>query len=517
MAPTRPDLNRVGKPTGLPWYAKDVEFCRPLNNNEIPIPFRMPSPMRTRVSAHRVDNEYIDKYHLAVQLMKSLPDDDPRNFFQQASIHCAYCNGAYLMENTDKQFNVHSGWFFLPWHRWFLYFHERILADLLKDDTFALPFWNWDYEQGMTIPPMYLDDTLSLFDEKRNPNHHKSTIVDLGFNATRRKAAPPLSSQAQVGYNYRLMYKHVVSLARTTRAFHGAQIRKQSSSCTCAAGMLEIGPHNLVHDWIGSPVNKSCPCRSRTNTGTGTGSGNGDSCEQTCHGENMGILYSAARDPIFYAHHANIDRLWTVWKTLHGREDYRDPSLLDTRFFFYDENKLLVSVRAGDAFDPDNLRYNYQRCPTPWIHKPKYIDKPTDILLHGNPSIPLRKPPLDFTEPVKILVDRRFPEEQLLIEGIRVQRNIAVKFDIFINLDDALLAVSYVDTLPREFAGTFHEAPQGTTADVERGCGQSSLCVGISEVLSDLNVEEEETSIVVTLVPKVELEEPIKISDIRMV
>lgn len=30
--------------------------------------------------------------------------------------------------------------------------------------------------------------------------------------------------------------------------------------------------------------------------------------------EDMGVGYSAVRDPIFFAHHANVDRMWGVWE-----------------------------------------------------------------------------------------------------------------------------------------------------------------------------------------------------------
>jgi polyphenol oxidase len=52
----------------------------------------------------------------------------------------------------DKsRLEIHFGWLFFAWHRFF-YFHEHILAKLLDDDTFALPFWNWDNQS--TNPPL---------------------------------------------------------------------------------------------------------------------------------------------------------------------------------------------------------------------------------------------------------------------------------------------------------------------------------------------------------------------------
>lgn len=38
-------------------------------------------------------------------------------------------------------------------------------------------------------------------------------------------------------------------------------------------------------------------------------------------GRDMGAAWTAAADPIFYAHHANVDRLWTVWRVGNSRLD----------------------------------------------------------------------------------------------------------------------------------------------------------------------------------------------------
>lgn len=49
------------------------------------------------------------------------------------------------------------------------------------------------------------------------------------------------------------------------------------------AGTVENVPHGPLHVWVGDPTQPN--------------------------GEDMGNFYSAARDPVFFAHHGNIDRL----------------------------------------------------------------------------------------------------------------------------------------------------------------------------------------------------------------
>jgi hypothetical protein len=57
----------------------------------------------------------------------------------------------------------------------------------------------------------------------------------------------------------------------------------------------------------------------------------------------------AARDPIFWLHHANSDRLWKRWLDQGGgRSDPLDDDVwMDTPFHFFDETGQQVTITAG--------------------------------------------------------------------------------------------------------------------------------------------------------------------------
>jgi len=76
---------------------------------------------------------------------------------------------------------------------------------------------------------------------------------------------------------------------------------------------------------------------------------------------DMGFLGSAGRDPLFYSHHANVDRMWHVWSTKLGGEGFKDPEWLDASFVFYDdvENPRPVRIKFRDVLDTRNLGYTY--------------------------------------------------------------------------------------------------------------------------------------------------------------
>src|SRR5262249_18297233 len=59
----------------------------------------------------------------------------------------------------------------------------------------------------------------------------------------------------------------------------------------------------------------------------------------SCLGPYMGVVPAAANDPLFWLHHANIDRLWDCWSEMHGptRNPIGDKEWMEKEFFFVDE------------------------------------------------------------------------------------------------------------------------------------------------------------------------------------
>nr|GMC78829.1 polyphenol oxidase, chloroplastic-like [Ipomoea batatas]GME17879.1 polyphenol oxidase, chloroplastic-like [Ipomoea batatas] len=339
-APVNPDFYKCG-PADLPEGAEAVNCCPPtaakIINFELPPP---PATMRVRPAAHLADNKaYIEKFTRAIDLMKSLPADDPRNFMQQANIHCAYCDGGYeQLGFPDLELQVHFSWLFMPFHRCYLYFFERILGKLIDDPTFAIPFWNWDNPAGMQIPAIYTDRSSPLYDPLRDAKHQPPNITDFNYNGTDSN----VSNEQQLSQNLTIMYRQTVSLGRTASTFHGSPYRTGDEPYP-GLGSLEDIPHNTVHIWTGD--------RTQPNV------------------ENMGSFYSAARDPLFYGHHSNVDRIWSIWKTLGGRrQDFTDRDWLEASFLFYDENAQLVRIKVRDCLDSRNLGYVYQDVATPWLN-----------------------------------------------------------------------------------------------------------------------------------------------------
>uniref|UniRef100_A0A0E0JPQ4 Tyrosinase copper-binding domain-containing protein n=1 Tax=Oryza punctata TaxID=4537 RepID=A0A0E0JPQ4_ORYPU len=489
-----PDISSCGPPDQLPPSA-NVLTCCPPPSSASPVDFAPPadassSPLRTRPAAHSAGADYVAKFNRAIAAMKALPPDDPRSFAAQASVHCAYCDGSYSPDGfPGLDLQVHNSWLFMPFHRCYLYFFERILGSLIGDPTFAIPFWNWDAPDGMRMPAMYAEESSPLFDRRRNGRHVPPKLIDLDYNGRE----PRFTDNQQVDHNLRVMYRQMISLSPTPSLFFGSPYRAGDDP-NQGPGPVENIPHGPVHIWCGDP-------------------------EQPA-GEDMGNFYSAGRDPLFYAHHANIDRMWSVWKGLDPRRhtDLTDPDWLDASFLFYDEDPKLVRIRVRDVLDMDMLRYRYQDVPTPWrsarpVVTTQWVRSTSSSLLAPTARAAGAKEaarfPVMLDSPTRVTVKRPVSErrsraeklakvEVLVIDGIQVDMDVAVKFDVFVNAGEDHAAVGPGG---RELAGSFVNVPHRHKHDKRGRAIKTTLRLALNEQLEDLGAEGDD-SVVVSLVPR---------------
>nr|GMD36690.1 polyphenol oxidase I, chloroplastic-like [Ipomoea batatas] len=447
-----PEVSKcVVPPTDLPAGADVDNCCPPMAGRylDYQLPSVSPATMRVRPALHRLDGKYREKFAKAVEMMKALPADDPRSFTQQAKVHCAYCNGAYDQVGfPDIEIQVHNSWLFFPFHRWYLYFFERILGKLIGDPTFGLPFWNWDIPAGMVFPSVLNDRNVSLYDENRNQSHLPPTVVDLGYQGKDTEA----TDFNRISNNLALMYKSMVTNAGTAELFLGKPYKAGDDPVNKGGGSIENIPHTPVHRWVG------------------------DVKPRTQNGEDMGNFYSAGRDILFYCHHSNVDRMWTIWQQLGGkgrRRDFTDSDWLDATFIFYDENKQAVRVRVGDALDNQKLGYKYEFTNLPWLNsKPLPTKKKTGLAARSKAPFVTDVFPLTLDKVVQY-----------------------AKFDVYLNDEDEPEAGKE----KAEYAGSFAHLPHKHTGSKKI---RTSLSLGLNEPLEDLGAEDDD-AVLVTLAPKV--------------
>lgn len=78
-------------------------------------------------------------------------------------------------------------------------------------------------------------------------------------------------------------------------------------------------------------------------------------------GGNMGSVSTAGKDPCFWLHHTNIDRLWEKWiKKCGGRANPNDAAWLAQTYTFFDENGTAVNMTGTQVVNTAaTLDYRY--------------------------------------------------------------------------------------------------------------------------------------------------------------
>ncbi|KAK1439697.1 hypothetical protein QVD17_05517 [Tagetes erecta] len=502
---TTPDITSICKDAGSgirdpEAIVRSTKCCPPSLGKTIkPFVFPTENTVRMRWPAHKGTQEQVEKYKRAIQAMRDLPDDHPHSFVSQAKIHCAYCNGGYTQVASgfpEIDIQIHNSWLFFPFHRWYLYFFERILGNLINDPTFALPFWKWDEPAGMPIPEMFIPKNTSgipnpLYNVYRDATHVQKRLLDLDYDNVEKD----ISNQAQIECNLTTVYRDLIRNGADTLSFFGGKYSAGSSPVENgdkSVGSVEVGTHTAVHRWLGDST--------RVNR------------------EDLGNFYSAGYDPLFYVHHSNIDRMWKLWKDFGfpGNVEPTDNDWLNASYVFYDENQDLVRVYNKDSVDLDKLNYNFIENPNDILRwrkaRPAKRSKrlqvaPTEeaqtveqlkfpVSLDKILKVRVKRPAVNRTEAQKVREN-----EVLLIKGIRFDCDKFVKFEVYVNdnLEDGVTATP----CDPEYVGGFAQIPHN---DVKRSLMSNGARFGLTEALEDTNSEGEEYA-TVTLVPKVGCED----------
>ena len=398
------------------------------------------APMRVRKSAFELSATEITRLKSAYQALRNLSQqkpDDPRNWFHQGQVHCWYCSGA--LDGLWGQ-EIHGSWWFLPWHRAYLFFHEQILGALIADPTFALPYWDWDTAGRDRFP----------FDAYGQPNDMSNPLYDASRAVGPNDRIPaPFVGPTTMGR---------VLGASTFTDFGGSGDQSLGQN---QMGLLEGGPHGGVHVWTTDPMVDFNNPKS-----------------------DMGVLASAAFDPVFFAHHANIDRIWDKWIKANPTQHANPANSVWQQqfFFFYDSTPSWSYISNNQMLEPEALRYRYQppqTTPTPMVAVAPETARPAVRLAQlpqlsapvleigpaGGPktltpdpttvraTLPAeRRQSLTATPTAESLAAGRQPKTILRIEGVEIPANRGALVNVFLNRPDATAATGpddpgYVGTI----------------------------------------------------------------------
>ena len=185
---------------------------------------------------------------------------------------------------------------FLPWHRAYLYNWEMAMRDRVPDVT--LPWWDW------TLGPPRQNGLPRIFTDRQADGQPNPL---LSFRINLPNTNPPLAR------NTSRQPDDPRNLPQQTDV-DDALSRTDFSDFTDALEDI----HDNVHGWVGG---------------------------------DMGVVGIAAFDPVFWSHHAMIDRIWWIWQTKNGNANI-SANLLDVVLAPF-------NFKVRDVLNVNDLGYDY--------------------------------------------------------------------------------------------------------------------------------------------------------------
>jgi tyrosinase len=157
---------------------------------------------------------------------------------------------------------------FLPWHRAYLHYWEHATRD--QNEEAIPPWWDWtsvaSHAEG--IPSAYSEPDVG---ESPNPLATGPMPDMPGDPARQTQRSPSLPGE-------------LPEMAAATPSNPSIESLLALESFVDFSSQLQ-DVHDFIHGWVGG---------------------------------DMGVIGVAAFDPIFWAHHAMIDRIWYLWQLRHG-------------------------------------------------------------------------------------------------------------------------------------------------------------------------------------------------------
>ncbi|KMO36632.1 tyrosinase [Methylobacterium tarhaniae] len=255
--------------------------------------------MFVRKNVYELGSDWSDTvlwYARAVAVMQARPVDDPTSWRFYGAIHgfdedrwreLGFLTDHDALPDDEVRETFwdqcqHQTWYFLPWHRGYLWAFERVVRDAVVSlggpADWSLPYWNYFGPNQAALPPAFAARTMP--DGTPNPLY------------VPQRYGPQDDGDVYIPLQY-VNLKALDDAVFTGGATGGSPgfggVDTGFSHDGIVNGGVEAQPHNVVHVLVG-----------------------GES--ETTGGGLMSDPATAGLDPIFWLHHANIDRLWQVWR-----------------------------------------------------------------------------------------------------------------------------------------------------------------------------------------------------------
>ena len=365
---------------------------------------------RENINTFSRSADNVAKLRKAVEALSGRPVTDWSSWFNMAGIHMigasdvAKANPPEAVSALYNQCHSDESLFFV-WHRAYVWSMERLMQDAISDTSFRLPYWDW--YTNPELPEIFRSEVLA--DGKTG-----NVLYRANRNNGVNKGNPIWNPRITAGFD------------------SGAQ----NSDFERFQNRLNGGEHGNIHVAVGTQT-------------------------------NMGDTHTAARDPIFWLHHANIDRLLPVWLRIDAGRKARTnyPNWLATKYRFPAPGGGLQTPTVDDMAlnGMEALGYSYEDTSSPKVSAPATPLKPVrsagslspsngkatmkiaekqSVKIGAGATVSLTLSDGDHTKMQSMAseakTDDGFTSVMIVLEGIKLDKPApdVLGYDVYLNLPD---------------------------------------------------------------------------------
>ncbi|CAD6885944.1 unnamed protein product [Tilletia controversa] len=251
----------------------------------------------------------------------------------------------FALVHTRLFYSIHYTAAFLPWHRWYLRARELALQDCGYDGPF--PYWDWatDADTGNVLASPMLSNDLGMGGNGSYPNGTLTSgpfaYFPASYRATEEHQSVPIYDPHYIERTFAVMLAENKTHPMFEEGYNTTAVQRVMSFPDFSVfyprlgglqhrkDIVGLGPHGAVHLAIaGDAVHATSP-----------------------------------NEPLFFLHHANIDRIWWYWQngdtTGHGQPanqvNTSDPH---SRFWAYSGNT--VQFEIDPTGGPEASLFDFQ-------------------------------------------------------------------------------------------------------------------------------------------------------------
>ncbi|KUJ14273.1 Di-copper centre-containing protein [Mollisia scopiformis] len=237
----------------------------------------------------------------------------------------------YTYVHSDLNPTIHFTGLFFPFHRYFVWSYTQAL----KNDcgyTGVAPYWNWTIDAAnVKDSTIWSDDASSGLGQPVGIASNDFVVGTGGFSSNFTLAYPtthglrrnftlvPYSADAGSSF---FPDPDIDANATFTPAKINALIANYTGDFKGFQKYMEgfEGPHGSVHEILGGDLAGYCP----------------EDANEACFDDEPSPTFSA-NEPMFWMHHAMVDRVWWLWQNHHPNNTYAFEGGSVQNFTDYDQ------------------------------------------------------------------------------------------------------------------------------------------------------------------------------------